>query len=277
MDSDSSQSGVVARFARLPAEELERSLRFERGTLRDYQALAQFHYRGSHPGAAKSVFRVVHEAMTVVGRYLARPAEREIAAVLVISLPHLSCALRTIATGGRYAGLSRREAAAAQNRELRTISRVIVEPRWRGCGLAVRLVRHALANPDPHVLFTEALAAMGRVHPFFDRAGMTRYERPPDAPAQRLLDVMAHVRFEPQALASRSAATSRIESMPEATRTWFCHELRRFAGQRRGCSHRAGALEAVALDELLDAARQSLLSLPVYFFYQHHQSASQTC
>src|SRR5205085_372514 len=115
---------------------------------------------------------------TVVGRWLQRPERCEVLGVLVRSLPQLCCQLRDLATGGRYRTLRRRDAAVVLNREVRTISRVVIDPRVRGLGLAVRLVRHALTHTSPAIHFTEALAAMGRVSPFFQHAGMTRYQRP---------------------------------------------------------------------------------------------------
>jgi hypothetical protein len=61
----------------------------------------------------------------------------------------------------------------------------VVHPQWRGLGLAVRLVRQALATMTTP--YTEALAAMGRVHPFFERAGMSPTLLPPDAVSRRLV------------------------------------------------------------------------------------------
>ena len=77
---------------------------------------------------------------------------------------------RTLHGIGRYAGPDRRAALGRLNAEVEWISRVIVHPTYRGCGLAVRLVRHALATAPVPVV--EALAAMGKIHPFFARAGM---------------------------------------------------------------------------------------------------------
>jgi len=53
------------------------------------------------------------------------------------------------------------------------ISRVVVHPIYRGCGLAVRLVRHALRTARTSRI--EALAVMGAIHPFFELAGMKCY------------------------------------------------------------------------------------------------------
>jgi hypothetical protein len=50
---------------------------------------------------------------------------------------------------------------------------VIIEPRFRSLGQAVRLVKETM--PLMNVPFIEALAVMGRVNPFFEKAGMTRF------------------------------------------------------------------------------------------------------
>jgi N-acetylglutamate synthase-like GNAT family acetyltransferase len=60
------------------------------------------------------------------------------------------------------------------NRHVRTISRVIVHPQFRALGIASQLVRRILQ--DCPTRYVEAVAAMGAVHPFFERAGMTRVE-----------------------------------------------------------------------------------------------------
>src|SRR5690606_4340339 len=132
---------------------------------------------------------------TVVGRFLRREQTREVVGVLVRSLPRLDGSLRDVATGGRYRGLRPHERAAMLNREMRVISRVVIDPRYRGLGLAVRLVRHALDHAETP--YTEALAAMGRVNPFFERAGMTRYERPHHPAHARLLYVLDEIGLTP--------------------------------------------------------------------------------
>jgi len=71
------------------------------------------------------------------------------------------------------------------NTEVECISRVVVHPIFRSSGLAVRLVRHALAAAETPMV--EALAAMGAVHPFFEKAGMTALPLPPDRHIARLL------------------------------------------------------------------------------------------
>ena len=60
------------------------------------------------------------------------------------------------------------------NAHVRTISRVIVHPQFRSLGIASQLVRRVLL--DCPTRYVEAVAAMGAVHPFFARAGMTMVE-----------------------------------------------------------------------------------------------------
>jgi len=137
----------------------------------DYQRLAAYHYRGGRPVGVTRVFVARHACETV--------------GVLVETRPVLNCLLRGAALGGRYDGGDREVLAVLLNREVRTLARVIVEPRFRGIGLGVALVRHALAHAQTR--YVEALAVMGQVQPFFEKAGMRGFERPMGVQAVRLL------------------------------------------------------------------------------------------
>ncbi|MHC4294711.1 MAG: ATP-binding cassette domain-containing protein [Planctomycetota bacterium] len=135
------------------------------GTIADYDALSSFHYLSGRPAAHKRVY-VIRTPKSVVVR-----GAPELAAVLVVSPPLANVRGRNILTGGRYAGPDRAAAMTLLNAEVECISRVVVHPIFRGSRLAVRLVRHAIAAGE--TVWTEALAAMGEVHPFFEKAGMT--------------------------------------------------------------------------------------------------------
>lgn len=271
-----SQNPLRARFNSFDAHSIVDQLRIERGEFADYKRLSRFHYKAGRPGAVTSVVRMVHAAPTVVGRYLHRPPvanETQVVGVLVISLPHLACQLRDIATCNRYRGLQPRDAAAMLNREVRTISRVIIDPQWRGLGLAVKLVRHALQHArDDQQVFTEALAAMGRVSPFFEQAGMIRYDRPFRSRREhaRLLDALQRLELEPASLASLRLVHITLQQLGSSASTWLLAELRRW----RRAAHRTPAheLNAMTLNDLLVAARDELLAQPVY--YLHRRSCS---
>jgi ABC-type dipeptide/oligopeptide/nickel transport system ATPase subunit/GNAT superfamily N-acetyltransferase len=254
----------------------------EPGTLNDYRALAAFHYRSHHPGAATSVLRLVHRAPTVVGRFLSRKGdETQVIGVLVRSMPALACRLRDRATSHRYGDhLAPRERACLLNDEVRCISRVVIDPRFRSLGLAARLVRHALEHPESErLLFTEALAAMGRVSPFFEHAGMRRFD--PDAaedgPAQaRLLDALAHAGLSPLELAATEHALIRLQEMDSAIRAWLMNELRRFLRGAGRLSRQT--LADMGARDLINAVRRRLVK-PVYFVFQHmtHGGGNAAC
>ncbi len=168
--------------------ELERALAAEAGAVRigaggieDYDALSGLHYRGGRPATWS---RVLRASADVEG------GER-LVGVLVESRPTLNAAWRDLPWPGRYTRGPKRERALRINRELRCISRVVIDPRWRSMGAARRLVEAALRTaPTPA---TEAKAAMGAVSPFFERAGMRAYPEPVLAPEARLRDALAHV------------------------------------------------------------------------------------
>ena len=156
-----------------------------RGSIRDYRELAGFHYIAGAPACHKRVYVIRRPGGASSRRRWDRIAFADTAAVAVVSPPLMNVRGRNIATGGRYSGRDRREAIARLNREMECISRVIVHPTCRGSGLAERLVRHALATAQTPLV--EALAAMGRVHPFLERAGMSPTHLEPDAISRRLL------------------------------------------------------------------------------------------
>ena len=263
--SEDRPQSLTERFERLPGAALIDELPIERGGSGDYQQLASFHYKSGRPGAVTAVYRMVHRAPTVVGRFVGRSDETTVVGVLVRSLPSLGCQLRDRATSDRYRGMGVLAAAAMVNREFRTISRVVIHPQWRGIGLAVRLVRHAL--DDPETAYTEALAAMGRIHPFFERAGMVRHDRPPRPEYARLLDAFDRLDISPGSLASVRLVLAALETKSADDRRWIESELRRW--HRAAFRTTKERIAAMSLPELLTAARDRLLSQPVYYLFHH--------
>ena len=179
----------AATGAVLPSRHEPEPVRVERGTLGDYRALKHHHYRVHDPAAASLVLRAVRTT---------HAAGETIAGVLVVARPTLNAAWRRRAWGDRYDAPDKRRAARRLNGEVRTIARVIVDPRSRSLGIASRLVRAYLA--DPLTARTEALAAMGSRAPMFRRAGMTEYGVHRDRADLRLLDALAHARRTPRDL-----------------------------------------------------------------------------
>jgi ABC-type ATPase with predicted acetyltransferase domain len=84
------------------------------------------------------------------------------------------------------AGWTYRQRLRWANDNVRTISRVIVHPQFRGVGLASALVRRIVS--DCPTRYAEALAVMGRAHPFFEKAGMTRVQTAAEGAVYYLFD-----------------------------------------------------------------------------------------
>ncbi|MDQ7012966.1 MAG: GNAT family N-acetyltransferase [Planctomycetota bacterium] len=187
------------------------------GTRADYDALAHLHYRGGPPATiARS-----RDGMPAI--LTARDEDGRLAGVLVVSMPTLNGSWRSLAWPGAYTSGDKRRDALEINRTLRCISRVIVDPRFRGQGVARTLVRTYLDEPlTPR---TEAIAAMGHVCPFFAAAGMTAYPLPPSARDARLLDALASVGLEPWELLESRGAARTLDSHP-----WLSREARTWAG-----------------------------------------------
>ncbi|MFB3891108.1 MAG: ATP-binding cassette domain-containing protein [Phycisphaerae bacterium] len=158
----------------------------EEGRISDYGCLSRFHYIAGPPAAHKRVYVIRPPILLSSGPPFSPSSHLpvlpslltpRIAAVLVVSPPLMCVRGRNIATAGRYVRPDGRPDMPLLNAEMELISRVIVHPAYRGLGMAVALVRHALATA--RTPWMEALATMGRVNPFFERAGMTAWHAPP--------------------------------------------------------------------------------------------------
>ena len=241
------------RFESLPALSPAEALHARAGSRRDYKTLAPFHYLRHEPFSIERVLVLEDLRPSVASRFNLQSDACEassVVAVLIESLPALGCALRHEALGQRYRWDDRRAAARLLNAEVRCVSRVVVHPQWRGLGLAVRLVRWALSTATTP--YTEALAAMGRVHPFFERAGMTAYHRWPLPKDQRLRDAMQYAGFDLWELASVQRMAANV-ARPTPSAELLKRELRRWAGGR------------LTVQQQLELARDRLLCEPVYY------------
>ncbi len=151
----------------------------------EYDYLGMFHYRQSVacPHAAIYAMKDTHPARARVA---------PVVGVIVYTMPTAHVELRNVATGGVFCGFGdRRLQLQMVNKYIRCISRVIIEPRYRGLGLASQLVAETM--PKLGVPFIEAMAVMGMVHPFFEKAGMKRYQGKGAARSVKLVEALGIV------------------------------------------------------------------------------------
>ncbi len=250
------------------------------GSICDYHALAHHHYRAHRPATITRILALRDERPTVVSRFLQQRATHRTIAVLVESMPTLNCQLRNLALNNRYSArpersrgrdlssLTRRQRIALLNAEVRCISRVIVHPQYRSLGLAVQLVRAALDSATTR--YTEAIAAMGAVHPFFEKAGMTAYRRPPHPFDDRLRAALQSIHLDPIMLACLDIAANHIASLTPAQQRFIDHELATWFRRTRHTQ------PPPTRTEQLRAARQHLLCEPVYYIAENQRFKMQS-
>ncbi len=260
---------LAARFLAMPGDDGLNALPVVAGSVADYRSLQPFHYRDHKPATMTRVFSIRHtHATSIAPAFPTRMVESMCVAVLVESMPPLAGRMRDAVLSQRYSQVKNsRTRAAMINREFRTISRVIVHPQFRGLGLARRLVRAALASSTTP--FTEAFAAMGRVHPFFVQAGMSAHLRPPHRHNARLRAVFRTLSINEVTLASVNLTLQRIRELPANHQAWLMRELQRW--------HRTTNRQVLdtPLNGMLEAAQRSLICEPVYFIHDNRNRAEK--
>lgn len=231
-------------------EDADAPLRIERGGMADYRPLGACHYLAGPPATVAGVWRAVRPT----------PHGDRLAGVLVASYPTLNGRWRQLAWPGDYVGASpghKRLAAVGLNRDVRCLSRVIVEPPSRGMGVARRLVRHYLR--EPLTRRTESVAAMGAMSPFFQRAGMTPWEMGARGVDTRFERVLERAGLSPIDVLSRGEAAARevlgSARVERGLRVW----VNATADARRGRANGAKS------SELLMGAACRLVASPVAY------------
>ena len=197
-----------------------RKLRIVRGCLDDYKQLAHYHYRDSHIGPYAAIFAL---------RF-----GDETSGVIVYTMPSPGLELRNVATDDMFAGFDKRTQLALINKYIRRISRVIIEPRFRGLGLATRLVRETM--PQMNVPIVEAMAVMGLVNPFFEKAGMKTYKAKMPARCVQLVEALSMVGIEKYLLLDPQKAQEQLGRLQGPEAEFIKLQMRNFLqsyGKRR--------------------------------------------
>lgn len=178
-----------------------RKLRIVRGGRCDYERLAQFHYRNSRLGVYAAIFKGEVEIRGL----------KITAGVIVYMMPSPGLELRNVATGDFFTGLDWASQLALINKNIRCVGRVVVEPRFRGLGLASRLVRETMGKMDMPII--EAAAVMGLVNPFFEKAGMTAYKAKMPARCVQLIEAFSLVGIEKEQLIDPQKVQEKLENL----------------------------------------------------------------
>lgn len=175
------------------------------GGIEDYKKLAYYHYRQGQLGPVAGIFALRPRAL------LASRLEIDVVGVIAYTMPGPGLELRRVATGGVFSGFDRSTALALINKNIRRIARVIIEPRFRGLGLASRLVAETM--PQMNIPIIESLAVMGLVNPFFEKAGMKAYTAEMPERCVRMVEAMSFVGIEDDELIDPRRVHSKFENL----------------------------------------------------------------
>jgi nucleoside diphosphate kinase len=201
-----------------------KNLRIIPGDFEDYKKLARFHYRDSRPGAYTAIFVIKPD----------KGISKEPVGVIVYTMPSAGAELRNVATGNAFAGFDNKMRLGLINKNIRCISRVIIEPRFRGLGLASRLVRETM--PEMDVPIVEAMAVMGAVNPFFEKAGMKTYAAKMPVRCIQLVEAFSKVGIEEEELIDAEGVQREVERLGRQEGKFIESEIRGFLqsyGERR--------------------------------------------
>ena len=228
-------------------------LEIERGTTADYDRLSCFHYRDApcKPCVAIYAMRDRH----AVRRRFADPV-----GVIVYVNPAPNSELRSAATGGVFTGLGdRRLQMQAINRNIRTIARVIIDPRYRGLGLASRLVAETMGLLNVPII--EATAVMGTVNPFFERAGMQAFTGAEPARVVQLKEAFSSVGIEDDELIDAVRVQAGLDKLTFIAEVFIEEQIRRFLQSYGKRSHMRPGLERTRF------VLSKLTPRPVYYIW----------
>jgi GNAT superfamily N-acetyltransferase len=184
-------------------------LYIEPGTMQDYHQLSRFHYRSSTVGPTAGIW-------VIRNRRPSRYDSDQPIAVIVYTYPAPNLAVRNIITQNFFARPDKAAGVSLLNRHVRCISRVIVDPRWRGLGLASWLV--AQTKTLLNVAMIESMALMGHFHPFLEKAGFRRFNPPQNPKTEKLittmelLNIKRDIWYDPKKVQAKIAALSKKDT-----------------------------------------------------------------
>ena len=182
--------------------------------------------------------------------------------IVVYGHAPLELSLRNHATGGRYV-----RNAELLNREVRILRRLVIHPDVRGCGLGALLVRRTL--PLVGTRYVECLAALGSLHPVFERAGMTRIGLAGKSSYTRqVLQRLDHLGLRPEDPGLERAIAQRPqvrELVVQAVTAWY--RATTGAGRRRAAARTNRGLA--------ESFRVMAGTAPVYYLWQRSVELSR--
>jgi len=138
---------------------LLKKMNITEGTLEDFKQLERFHYLGAKKLIAINIFKLTYDD-NLIG-------------VVLYQSPHITLRARNQVLPRYKGSIKYKSVTDSINKDIIRLSRIIIHPKFRGVGLAVKLVKETMPKTGKKVV--EVLAAMAKYNPFLEKAGMKKH------------------------------------------------------------------------------------------------------
>jgi uncharacterized protein len=241
-----------------PCFPLLSSMFIERGSIDDWKALHELHYKA--------------ESLPMGARFWRLDLEGETIGVLVTAVPKLMLKERHLVfpqwKPGRDSKLVNTIRAKQINANLRVISRFVVDTMYRGIGCGYRMMN--LASRMEGLPFMEIQSSMSKFNFFGERAGF-RFVRPLNANKFEvgLKFFRSHFESSPQDFEAivieleRHPPAARARLLAECKDFYYKHSALEKTGSNRG-DKGVARVEAMTARETIKAIQQICLASPMY-------------
>jgi ABC-type lipoprotein export system ATPase subunit/GNAT superfamily N-acetyltransferase len=219
------------------------------GTREELELLEEFHYKSALPTAIRRL-------------YIAEISGRVVGGIAYVTV-HPNLKGRSIAVP-EYTGTMNKDKLAMLNRDFLRIARVIIQPKYRGIGLGVKIVKETM--PMTGFPFIETLAVMAKYNPFFEHAGMIRIQVPSvmddDPEYAKGINSLASLGFEIDLLASANYNRSVLERLnEEGLRIVQAFILKHLVTKKYGGMGFKAGVEALDRDVMAEALTKAKLDM----------------
>lgn len=239
------------------------TMRVERGSKADWDALHDLHYKAENLPAGPRYWRCVTEDGDLVG-------------VVVFSSVALLLAARhgvfPKLKPGKDSHFTNVHRATFLNKNFRRAARIVTDTMYRGVGVSYRMVNLAMRLEG--FRFVEIQSSMSKFNPFDVKAGFRHAQLQSAAAYEKGLKFMRTL-FSAHP-ADHQAVMQELESMPAAMRDKALKEMREFyyrhsSREKTGSNLHAGTgrVDAMEPAHLLRELQQLVFASPVYGIWQN--------
>jgi ABC-type lipoprotein export system ATPase subunit/predicted GNAT family N-acyltransferase len=246
--------------ARQPRQfSLTRDLRTQECSQKDIQELLAFHYLGHEIAAASHTYKML--------------LDDELVGAVVYSKPQTLQSRLRQKYFPEYRDMDS-ELARRINAEVLRLSRIVINPKYRGVGLAQKLIEETL--PLLNVKLVETVAAMAKHNPFFEKAGFRNFGVLNGTEAQdQLREKITSLGGKPELMfslreAQRFAETLTPEQREELSSMVYRVISSRFSeGTEYGKTQLLKTVKAATTSGLAPIIRQALATERVYLVWEN--------